>query len=196
MGKSNRLSHDQKRKAKLKKRAEHTGNQESLAYKGNKYKTPELTPFLFRTEVAIHEANVLTQGDLQDDAVEAALGDLITQLRQGPLPDFSQEDTLPIPIGPDKKVQESLVVKNILRNWRIWTEQHTLPRKDDIIGVLRTILNSLEFWRYKNMHPQGYLRFLEGFLKEAGVSVKAYPSNPLPFLECDDEDEPEDEDEP
>ena len=51
MGKHDRRSHDQKRKAKLKKRAERSRKHESLAYHGNKYKTPEFVPVMYRTEV-------------------------------------------------------------------------------------------------------------------------------------------------
>jgi hypothetical protein len=192
MSKRDRLSHDQKRKAKLKKKAERSRGQESLAYKGNKYKTDELVPFMFRTEVGIHEAHVITDRELKDDTVEAALVHLITRLRQGPLPELPWDDTLQA--GPTEEDRKNLVVANILRNWRIYTEKSPLPPKDSIIGVLRTLLNSLDFWRRKNMHPQGYLRYLEGFVKQLGVSVRRYEPGAELDEELDDEDEDEDED--
>jgi hypothetical protein len=185
VGKNSGLSRDQKRKAKLQKRADRTRGQESLAYAGNKYKTPVLIPFLFRTEVAIHEAYVLTDHALKDDTVEAALVDLIARLRQGAPLEFLEKDTLTV--GSSLETQKNLVITNVQRNWRIYSEEYPLPRKDDIIGVLRTILNSLEIWRSKNMHPQGYVRYLEGFVKQAGASALVYERDPE--LEDDPDDE-------
>ncbi|MBV8270565.1 MAG: hypothetical protein JO252_29905 [Planctomycetaceae bacterium] len=51
MGKHDRLNRDQKRKAKLKKRAERSRKHESLAYTGKTYKTDEYAPIFYRTEV-------------------------------------------------------------------------------------------------------------------------------------------------
>lgn len=45
-----KLSHDQKRKAKLKKRAERVRSHESLAYTGNKYKTEKHTHIFLASE--------------------------------------------------------------------------------------------------------------------------------------------------
>ena len=44
MGKHDRLNRDQKRKAKLKKRAERSRKHEALAYTGKTYKTDEFAP--------------------------------------------------------------------------------------------------------------------------------------------------------
>ena len=52
MAKNDRLSRDQKRRAKLKKRSERSHKHESLAYAGKKYKTDEFVPIFYRTERA------------------------------------------------------------------------------------------------------------------------------------------------
>ncbi len=41
-----------------------------------------------------------------------------------------------------------------------------------MIGVLRTILRSVEVWHSESGHSRGYLHYIEGFLKKAGVSVQ------------------------
>ena len=60
MGKKKQLSRDQKRKAKLAKKAKRHEPHLDLAYQGNKYKTPELSPVFYEAELAIHEADVAT----------------------------------------------------------------------------------------------------------------------------------------
>lgn len=187
MGKLDRRSRDQKRKAKLKKKAGRSRKHESMAYHGTKYRSEEYVGFLHRTEVGIYESYVLTDHTLIDDEVEESLEGLILRLRRGALPPPGKE------AGPTGGDAEDLVVWNIRRNWEDFASKHPLPRRDDVIGVLRTILASLETWRSKNMHPQGYLRFLEGFLKETGVSVvRVRPGDALPF----DPGEGEDDDDP
>src|SRR5512133_282710 len=166
MGKHDRLSRDQKRKAKLKKRAERARKHESLAYAGKKYKTDEYAPFFFRTEVGIYESYVMCDRVLTDDQVEAAIERLVTLMRQGPLPPLSETGSVTLTEGDE----EELVIANIRRNWQIMAEEGTLPGRDDLIGILRTILHSIEVWRSQSLHSQGYLRYVEGFLKKLGVS--------------------------
>jgi hypothetical protein len=186
MGKFDRRSRDQKRKAKLKKEAERSHKHETLAYHGQKYKSPEYVGVMLRTETGIYESFVMSDGTLTDDEVEADLERLILRMRQGPLPPFDANEG----IGPGDGALESMTIWNIRRNWQYLEEQGSLPRRDDLIGVLRTILGSLATWRSQSMHTQGYLRFLEGFMKKAGVSVrKVSPEIELSF--APDEEEPQ-----
>ena len=183
MGKHDRLSRDQKRKAKLKKRAERSRKHESLAYAGRKYKTDEYAPIFFRTEVGIYESYVMCDRELTDDEVEAAIERLVIQMREGPLPPPAETDVVTITEGGE----EDLVIANIRRNWQIMEEKESLPGRDDLIGVLRTILHSIEVWRSQSLHSQSYLRYIEGFMKKLGVSVRqATPDfKPLPEPEED-----------
>ncbi len=178
MAKSDRRSHDQKRKAKLKKRAERSRKHEPLAYAGNRYKKEEFVMPLFHAEMGIYEAFVLTDRALTDDTVQAALEDFIEELREGtlsPLADAERYDM-------SDEDEEDMIVWNIRRNWQMLSEEQPLPRKEDLVGILRTILHSLEVWHAKGVLSQGYLRYLEGFMKEAGVSVKVTNEDlePLP----------------
>lgn len=182
------LSRDQKRKAKLKKRAERSHKQESLAYSGNKYRTDRFTPVVYATEVGIHEVSMVSERTLTDRDVEAALVRLVTQMRQGPLPPLSDSDE---PVMTAGEWDEAIILM-IRRHWRNLQEEGRLPARDDLIGVLRTILHSIEVWRSKSMHSQAYLRFLEGFMKKLGVSVRHIDEfgEPLEGPEEEDEEEP------
>ena len=183
MGKHDRLSRDQKRKAKLRKRAERSCKHEPLAYTGGKYKTDAYAQVFFRTEVGIHESYVMCDRELTDDEVEVAIGRLVSRMREGPLPPLTETNVVTVTEGDE----EELVVANIRRNWRILEEEGALPGQDDLIGVLRTILHSIEVWRSQSLHSQGYLRYNEGFMKKLGVSVRqAKPDfTPLPEPEED-----------
>ena len=89
-------SRDQKRKAKLTERARKgpPAAQSSLAYSGNKYKTNDLIPVIMRTETAVYEAYVLTDREITDHIVRAALEKLVLQMRAGPLPPLVEGDTV------------------------------------------------------------------------------------------------------
>ena len=174
-------SHNQKRKAKLKKRAERSRKHEPLAYTGRKYKTDEFAPIFFRTEVGIYESYVMCDFKLTDDDVEAAIEQLVIQMREGSLPPDSKSDEITITEGGE----EDLIIANIRRNWRYLDATGELPGRSDLIGILRSILHSIEIWRFQSMHPQGYLHFIEGFVKKLGVNVQRVMPAPrsLPQLE-------------
>ncbi|MEJ7639137.1 MAG: hypothetical protein WKF75_14485, partial [Singulisphaera sp.] len=183
MGKRDNQSRDQRRKAKLKKRAERSRKHESLAYAGGKYKTDEYAPIFYRTEVGIYESYVMCDRELADIEVERAIERLVIRMREGPLPPLSEAGVLRLTEGGE----EEFLIANIRRNWRVLEAQGALPGRDDLIGLLRTILHSIEVWRSQSLHSQGYLRYIEGFMKKLGVSVRqATPDfKPLPEPEED-----------
>lgn len=168
MGKHDRQSRDQKRRAKLKKRAERSRKHESLAYSGARYKADAYAPLFFRTEVGIYESYVMCDRELTDDEVEAAIERMVLRMRQGPLPPLDETGTLTLA----ERGEEDLVIANIRRNWQIMAEEGSLPGRDDLVGMLRTILHSIQVWRSQSLHSQGYLRYVEGFVKKLGVSVR------------------------
>ena len=168
MGKHDHQSRDQKRKAKLKKRAERSRKHESLAYSGKKYKTDENTPIFYRTELGIYESYVMTDRELIDEDIEAALESLVIQMREGPLPLFSEPEVITITEGGE----EDLIITNIRRNWLILEEEGTLPGRDELIGILRSILHSIGIWRSQSLHSRSYLSYIEGFMKKLGVSIR------------------------
>jgi hypothetical protein len=99
----------------------------------------------------------------------------------------------PLSIGTSPEDHQKLIIWNIRRNWQILASEgkQPLPPRDDLIGILRTILGSIEFWRSERMHSRAYLSYLEEFMKKAGVSITVSSSSgePLPALEDEDEDE-------
>jgi hypothetical protein len=190
MSKRDRRSRDQKRKAKLAKRAhkarEHTS---ALAYTGTKYKKDEYVPLVFRTELGIHEADVMTDRKLTDRDVQRALEKLVLELRQDTLPPPDQRDEVQHTPGQE----EDLLTWNIRRNWQILDEEQDVPfGKEATIGVLRTILGSIETWSSPSAHSRGYLQFIEGFLKRTGANVQAFTEGPDgELIEVEEEEEDE-----
>jgi hypothetical protein len=175
-----KLSHDQKRKLKLKKKAERSNKHESMAYYGHKYKAAEYVPIIHRTEIGIYESYVISDGSLTDDDVESGIEQLIGQIRAATLPRLSEHSQAATSDQTEETQEEELLIWNIRRNWQIFAEVNSLPARDDLIGVLRTILSSVETRRSMALHPQGYLRFLEGFMKETGVRVAKVAPDRLP----------------
>jgi hypothetical protein len=170
VSKKDRRSRDQKRKAKLAKEArKHPASAAPIPYTGSKYKKDEFTPLTFRTEIGIHEADVMTGRKLTDHDVRASLEQLIETVRKEgvPPPDYRDE------VAHVQGKETDLVYWNIRRNWEILFEEMPNWGADDIVGVLRTLLGSIAVWGSPSAQSRGYLQFLEGFMKKAGVGVRA-----------------------
>jgi len=165
MSKKSRQSHAQKRKQKLAKRNRRQAPEAALPYTGNKYKSPEFVKPLFQTEVGIYEAFVISGRSMPDDDVEDELQDLIDELRRRPAAELIYGKLE----GDDAP---GLVKATILMRWQVMLEDRTLPARDDLVGILRTILGSLETWRSKSASSRGYLSYLEGFMGKMGVTVQ------------------------
>jgi len=160
-------SHDQKRKAKLKKRAERSRKHGALAYTGNKYRTDEYAPIFLASERGVMEAHLLLGRSLNDDDVEEAIESLVTQLR-GTLPPYpTEEEASELPDEP-----RDVIIASIRRNWLNLLEDGRGPSRDDLIGVLGTTLASIDVWRDPERGSMGYLRYLENFLASAGLSIR------------------------
>jgi hypothetical protein len=178
-----RLSRDQKRKVKLAKRAQKEHKASSLAYTGNKYKTDALSDVYLATETAIFESFVMTNRELTDDMVEAALERLVHHLRDADLPPFDLTKTIEVTPG----LETDLVIDNIRRNWHQLFEQRQNPGTEQMVGAVRTLLGSIDVWRTPGKSSRGYLRFVEGFVRKAGVSVSRYSEDLEPAEEPRDE---------
>ena len=161
---------DKKRKAK-RQRNLRSKKKEPLAYSGMKYKTEELTPFIFSTERAIHEAFVIGRRDLTDHDVRKALTTMIGKIRQNRLPlgeDLGEEAERTQNAGN----AEEFIVCNILFHWRDFFETQFHPGRDRIVGVLRTILGSIDVWGSIDPKSQGYLEYIEDFLGQLGADIR------------------------
>jgi len=162
---------DKKRKAKRQKHLRSKKKEESLAYSGMKYKTEELAPFIFDTEHAIHEAFVISRRDFTDHHVRKALETMIGKIRRNQIL-ASEEIDAEAERGRSAGNAEEFIVCNILFHWREFFETEFRPCRDKLVGVLRTILGSIEVWGSMNPKSQGYLEYIEDFLGQVGADVR------------------------
>ncbi len=176
---------DQKRKAKLAKERQQAGKSNSLAYMGDKYKTQKLMHTLMNTEIGIYESYVMTDRKLLDQTVRAALEALIKKMQAGTLPPLSDIAEVDYEVGQE----EDLVIANIRRNWARHFATEWRPPKDERIGVLRTILGSIEMMRSPGPRSQSYLHQIAGFItKKMGASVKAFSGDMIPIPEAEEDE--------
>jgi hypothetical protein len=152
---------------------------------GEKYKTDELVPTWMHTEIGIYETFVMTDRQLLDQTVVAALESLIHQIRAGTLPPLEDTSEIQYEVGRE----EDLVIESVRRNWARHFADEWKPPRDKLIGVLRTILGSIAKVRAPGPRSQSYMRHIEGFLtKKLGVSVKQYSQNLEPVPEPPEDD--------
>ncbi|MHC4176516.1 MAG: hypothetical protein ACYSWU_03365 [Planctomycetota bacterium] len=173
-----KLERRRKRKAKRNRRPHRPV---VLAYRGDKYKTDELIPWVYQAEVGIYESFVVTGRRLTDHDVRAAVEGLVVRIRDG-MPPIPAEGS-----ASDELIEGpvNLVIWSIRRNWQRLLETLPDPGRDKLVGVLRTLLGSIETWGSRARTPRGYLEFIEEFLAEAGVSVEAL-SPDAPWLPAPD----------
>jgi hypothetical protein len=183
MSKKSRLSHDQKRKQKLAKRSRRQPDLPALAYTGNRYKSPEFVEPVFQTEQGIYDMYVISGRTITDDDVEQGLTELVDELRGRPAAELIFEA-----IPDEGESLEASLVPLILSHWHNLLEARQLPPRDDLIGILRTILGSIEVWRSKSMSSRGYLNYLEGFMLKLGYQIRVEsPDDGMPLEQPVDE---------
>ncbi len=145
-------------------------------YTGNKYRTEELVLIHFHTEIGIYESFMMSDRQMTDQTVRSALQTLILQMRRGSLaPLETREDDAHdtyTDIGDDR----DMIIWNVRRKWRHLFQTQPDPGRDKLIGVLRTILGSIDVWGSIDPNSRGYLHYIEDFLNNAGVHVEAYSS--------------------
>jgi hypothetical protein len=168
---------ERKRKEKEMKRRLKLQEREPLALDTDKFRKPKLTPAWLATETAIYEAYVLADRKVSDQTVIAAIESLVRQMRAGPLP--ALEDGLRF--NPEQV--EEFLITNIRRNWAERFSPLDRPTKDDLIGVLRSILYSIQTNMTPGPRSQGYVHYIERFLGEKiGVSVEKFAAPEPPAL--------------
>ena len=181
-----RRSRDQKRRDKLAKKSRKVSpQQQSLAYLGKKYQTEELTPIWLQTELGIYESFVITDRKLLDQTAVAAVEKLVRQLRAGTLPPMTDSDAIQYEVGQE----EDLVTESIRRRWIHHFGEEWRPPKGQLIGVLRSILGSIEKVRAPGPRSQSYMHHIAGFLtKNLGVSVKTLSADMEPHPEPEEDE--------
>jgi hypothetical protein len=182
-----KLSRDQRRKKKLKQRSARQPAG-SLAYHGKRYRREEYVLTLARAEIGIYQTFVMTERQLADRHVEAAIKQLIGDLRARGYQSAVQRDV--VDVSPDAFVD--LVIWNIRRNWDELFETEPRHSDADLAGVLRTILGSVETWSTPSPDSRGYLNYIKGFLGQMGIHAEMIPMEAgepeEEFQEASDED--------
>lgn len=151
------LSRDQKRKAKLAQRAKRR-EPAVPPYEGRKYQSDAWIPHVFRTERGIYDI-VLALGDrLSNRDVQHALEQLVIHLQKGhPV----VLDDAELAAESEVATNVELVMHGIRRQWVRLFQEFGLVHRDDLIGICRTLLYSIEAHRSIS---QGYINFLKKFM--------------------------------
>lgn len=171
-------SRDQQRKAKLTKRKQKVQARESLAYFGTKYQTDKLAPLWISIEIPIYEYYEVSDRRLTDRTVHAAITSMIHQARSGQLQLTAPVETslkpLNIEEGNDVDALSHMIVHSLQEDY----DGKALPPREQLIGVLRSILGSIENVSSGTATSQAYLRHISSFLKnEMGVSIQILTEN-------------------
>jgi hypothetical protein len=176
---------DRKRKKKQEEKKKQARQAGSLAYLGNKYRADELVPTWMHTEIGIYETYIMTDRKLLDQTVASSLETLIRKMRAGTLPPLSDADANHYEVGQE----EDLLIGNIRRSWAKHFATEWQPPKDKLIGVLRTILGSIQKVKSPGPQSQSYMKHIAGFLtKKLGVSVKAFTADQQPIPEPEEDE--------
>jgi hypothetical protein len=120
------------------------------------------------TETGIIEADAVTRNTLTDRQVRETLENLIEAIREGKLGPVDTEAE--ITDGPGKEV--SLITTMIRLSWADRLGHSPRPGDETMIGVLRTLLGSIETFTTPAATSRGYLSYVTGFLRKLGVRVQ------------------------
>jgi hypothetical protein len=158
----------QKRQAKLAKRArkERTRKRQSaepLPYSGRKYQSDRWAPHVYQTECAIYEVVMLSDRRLTNDQTKEALVHLINQLRSGVSPTLAEGDP-EVPFAPGQEID--FLVQNIRHHWRKLFNDEGPVSTSDLVGILRTLLYSIEAHAWHTGRSRGYVDFLVSFMRK------------------------------
>jgi hypothetical protein len=162
-------SRDQKRKAKLAERAKQKQTTEVTPYEGTTYQADRWVPWVFETELAVHEAQVFLGPRLTNDHVRIAFTELVLRLRKGAAPKAGDDELEPA-YTPGQEPE--FVIDLIRVHWRRAFEEDGPVATADLIGILRTLLNSMEAHAWNRGPTAGYLAFLSEFMRKQRVNVR------------------------
>lgn len=131
---------------------------------GHRRNALEIVEPVLRTEQAIYTAFVSGGRKHCDRDVRAALQRLIAELRQGNVQAAADSADDPV----------SYLVRSF------WDDLPGCPSAHELIGILQSILASIDVWSSPHAHSRGYLSYLEGFMKKAGLCRQVVgPDEPL-----------------
>src|SRR5262249_41967785 len=104
-----------------------------------------------------------------------ALEQMVLGLRDDTLPPFELREA--VDDTPDQEVD--LITYMIRRNWDELFVRFPDPGKDDRIGVLRTLLSSINTFTTSSSTSRGYLSYIAGFLRQAGLVEEEDDDGPV-----------------
>jgi len=160
----------QKKRKELQRRRK-AALQELRPYYGSKYRKEKYILAMMRAETGIYETYMMTDRELTDRDVEASLKGFIRDLRSGSYQPAEERDEVEVEPGGET----GLLQWNIKRNWDDLFTEHPRHSDAELVGILRTILGSIETWSTPSSDSRGYLNYIEGFLTQAGVRVERVP---------------------
>lgn len=176
MGKRNRVKARKKQKPKSKRR-DRPARPTVLAYRGGKYRTAENVVWMHAAEVGIYEAFVMSGRRMVDRDVRKALEELVMRIRRGEpaIPLRTLESGHSRDNGHQSQVvqgEHDFLIWSIQRNWQYRAENMPSPGHDNLVGILRTVLGSMEVWSSRDPNSRGYLTYVGGFLAKTGVRIQ------------------------
>ena len=155
------LSREENRQAKLARWGKTKSEYEVTPLSGPHYQSDVWIPHVHATESAIHEVIEISGRRLTNDHVKTALTRLVQRLRRGELATLPA-DSPEMPFSPDQICE--YLIWNIRRYWTDLVARHGTVRGDDFVGILRTLLHSIEAQAWRTGPDLGYVAFLEEFL--------------------------------
>lgn len=167
-----RRSRDQKRKAKLTERSKRHPQPEKLAYSGEKYRADFWAYHVYQTERAVYETICLSNRTLTNAQVEAAFVELIKELRAG-APATLPTDAPEVAYASGNEV--AYLKWNIRRHWGLLFEEVGPVAGSDLVGILRTLLYSIEAQAWARGAARGYVDFLYHFMQEMSFAPRPLP---------------------
>lgn len=177
---SRKLSRDQKRKAKLTERSKKSREREVFQpYSGTRYHSDAWVPVVFATEKSIHDVIVESKRSVTNSHVKQALLLLIEHLHRGGPAVLG--DGEPEVLFTSSAIPERVFFK-IRQAWSSLADSGRVVVSADLIGILRTLLFSLEAHAFKTGESRGYVAFLEEFIPKFGVGAgvrTGYPASEL-----------------
>jgi len=163
MASTDRKSHDQKRKEKLAKRAERLADQRDIRpYSGTKYQQEKWIPQVYETELAVYETILASGQTLTNEQVRQGFIQLIKQLRDG-VPAALPDDAPKIVFSSGHEID--FLNWNIRRHWRMLFNDKGPVAMDDLVGILRTLLHSIQARGWHTGPSLGYVAFLQEFMQ-------------------------------
>jgi hypothetical protein len=146
------------------------------------YKKEKYILAIMEAEKGIYESFIASDRQLTDAEVGRALRRLAT--------DLLEQGYQPVEDSGQVKMEnrESLLLWCIRRNWSDLFRRQPRHSDEDLAGLLRVPLDSLEVWVTPEPDSRGYLYYLEGFITHTGVKVQPLDVDGRPIPEEDTEE--------